>query len=138
MNRSGAPGIRAKDVFPQFKQTSFSRADPVVHTFYEALSVVGSGILYRISMKTDDAVTSFMRYIQVTIDGVVLTAIGPDEVKTAWVHMVNDSDGADGVSDTLQPPFNIPFKGSLIVEIKTTLALAGGKKIEALIHHGEI
>jgi len=138
LNRSGSPGITVKDVFPQFKKEYTYEVDPIAGTYYPILSVSGRGALYGASVSTNDAVTAITRTMRITIDGVAyLTMPSAAEAGAdAWYFTEMTSSGGV-ISKTNVGPHYIPFKDSLLVEVKTDIALVAGKNINGNVWYGE-
>jgi len=139
MNRSGAPGIKAGDVYPTFKELAFEIADPTLNVSYVALSVVGAGVLYAVNIHTDDAVTAIVRYLELTVDGELVRGWCASEAGAdVWYWLNNLLGSVAQISKTPGDTLNLRFKESLIIEGTFTATLAGGKKMFLDGYYGEV
>jgi len=133
------PGLKPFQIFPQFKSKTFNKVDPTANVYETVLSVVGSGALYMLRGMTDDAATVIMRIFQITIDGATAKAISSNtEAGNDWWMMVDLGVQTFTMSKTPQKLFYLPFRTSLLIEMKTTVALVAGKKISAVVDYGEV
>lgn len=136
MNRSGSPGITLKDTVPQFKATGLlTVTDPTLNTWYPILNLSGSGVFYQGRVQTGNVAVQVLS-LRVTLDGVVLlTALTPNQAGSVmtWIETVLTMKTINAG----ELNFTVPFKNSLLVEMKTDTTLPGGAYIGAEAIYGE-
>ena len=130
-------GIQAKDVIPQFKlSTLLNETNPTLNVWYPVLNISGSGMFYQGRAHSSDAVTSMVLSLRVTLDGVVLlTALSPDQVGGVilWIDTITTMKTL-----TAGPlNFTVPFKNSLLVEVRTDTTLVVGQSFGGQAMYGE-
>jgi len=134
MNRSGAPGITKKDVSPQLKSALDHKVDPTLNIYYPIIDLSGSGVFYQASIYTDDGVTSIIRGLKVTLDGV--TYMGPYSANavSSIEHFIEHP---TLLSVGAKLPMYLSFKNSLLIEMMTNTTLVAGKRITGIVKYGE-
>jgi len=80
-------------------------------------------------------VTSIVRRARIVLDGVEFcTPASAAASSAAWYFF----ETLAILGTTIKLPFYLPFKNSLLVEMKTQTALVGGKYIQCDVYYGEI